>query len=145
MVRDALSDHAQKPASMNLKNRFVGAGFFYCLFLEGDIMAYEEMTRVESNQLTPNSGSIYHNKIVTSGTSSDYILPIERVYAIAQHLIGDATIYITNDPPEIIRLGTAVWSAVEDDADINLGITGIRVESDNGEVTLRITVKTEKP
>jgi hypothetical protein len=106
-------------------------------------MAFKYLKKTNFDQKNPNSGSIYYEaiEVLDTETSDEYILPISQIYAIAAKFTGTGTVYFTNDSPEVIEAGNAEYEAWDTVSAINLGITGFKVESTSGTVTLKITVK----
>jgi hypothetical protein len=105
-------------------------------------MAYKNMTRTDFN----SGGGIYHESIsISAGTySTEVILPVFEMYAIAATITGDGDLEFTNDPPSVIEAATADWVAWDGSSLINLGMTGFRVKRNAGTVSAKVTAKTTK-
>jgi hypothetical protein len=105
-------------------------------------MAYNNMTRVEYD--VTSEAAIYYNSVsISSGTYSDvYILPYSEITGIVSGIDGDGALEFTADPPDVIRAGNAEFSAWDGSSQINLGVTGYRVQRNSGTVVGKVTVRT---
>lgn len=106
----------------------------------------KEMTRIKINQLNPNTGALYHNKIelADSEVSDIWKIPVKDLDSIGMNLIGDGTAYFTfSNPNNIEDFGDANWIAWDGSSDINQSVTAFYVESDSGNVTFEVTVRSE--
>jgi len=107
-------------------------------------MSIQDMERVAFDQVNPNSGAVYHNKVaIDSGSESDpYMLPDLEVYAIAVWIDGDGALEFTNDPRSVVEADTADWEEWNGTDAINSAVTAFRVTRNSGTVTGKVTVRT---
>jgi len=105
-------------------------------------MSVLEMPRAAFNSI--GKGGIFHQTItMTADTYSDsYIMPYFDVSGIAAKITGDGAIQFTNDPPEVINLGTEEWEDWDGFSLINTGLVAFRLRRASGTVVGKVTLRT---
>lgn len=102
-------------------------------------MALYDMTLMDMDN--SNNSGWFNIKIVTSGTSPTYRLPIQPMYAIGTTVSGTGYIEFSVSSLADLAADSGIFQPWDGVAQINPAVTGFRVTSTSGLVTANVTVK----